>query len=224
MTTTPQPPLLTGRLVTLEPLLADHAPDLFASASDPEVWKWKLVPRPASVDKLRTLIADVMIGAGRWPFTIRRRADQFVIGSTTLANFNWHHGFVENGFTWLERSRWGQGYNEDTKLSLLTHLFEEVGLARVEWQVDARNTRSATALTRLGFNLEGTHRSRHVRPDGSRRDSLMFGLIRDDWPVARAHLYSLIGAREGRPEGTTGQRAKPKKDRNDDEGGDGVPD
>lgn len=190
-----QPAKLAGTLVLLELLQPEHAAALIDSVQDPEVWKYKLVPMPGSIAALERLIGDVMVGARRWPFVIRRRVDGSVIGSTTLANFDWHHGFVENGFTWLERSSWGQGYNEDTKLALLSHLFEDVGLARVEWQVDAENTRSAAALSRMGFTLEGKHRSRHVRPDGSRRDSLMFGLVLEEWPAAKSQLQRLVDHR-----------------------------
>lgn len=199
MTSAVQPALLTGRLVTLEPLSPRHAPELVASASDPEVWRWKLVSRPTSVDELRTLIEEAMVTTHRWPFLIRRRRDSVPIGSTTLANFDWRHRCVENGFTWLERASWGQGHNEDTKLLVLTHLFERLELARVEWQADALNERSARAMTRMGFTYEGTARSRHARPDGTRRDSLMFSVIRSEWPDVRLRLHQLLDARASSP-------------------------
>jgi RimJ/RimL family protein N-acetyltransferase len=189
---------LSGRLVTLEPLRPGHAAALFPSVSDWEVWRWKLVAQPRTVEELQTLIGDVLVHRRRWSFVICRRTDGAPIGSTTLANFDWMHRCVENGFTWLDRAAWGQGYNEETKLLILAHLFDDLAFERVEWQCDSSNTRSAAALSRLGFVLEGTHRSRHVRPDGTRRDSLMFALIRDDWPDARVRLTSLIEERASR--------------------------
>jgi RimJ/RimL family protein N-acetyltransferase len=97
------------------------------------------------------------------------------------------------GFTWLERSSWGQGYNEDSKLALLHHCFDTMGFERVEWQVDAQNERSIAALTRMGFVFEGRLRSRHIRPDGSRRDSLYFSVLAQEWPDISAHLAGLVG-------------------------------
>ena len=152
-----QPHELIGRLVRLEPLRPSHAPALFPSASDPEVWRWKLVPRPQSTEELATLIGETLIGPGRWPFVVSL-LDGPPIGSTTLANFDWTHGSVEMGFTWFERSRWGQGYNEDSKRLLLHHCFDNLGMHRVEWQVDDQNVRSIASLKRLGFTFEGTHR------------------------------------------------------------------
>lgn len=195
MSPPPQPEQLDGTLVTLKPLSVHDAAALLPSASDPEVWRWKLVPRPTSVTGMQHLIDHVMIGPGRWPFAIARRTDGRLIGSTTLAGFDWHHRCVEMGFTWLDRSAWGQGYNEDSKLLLLRECFDVLELERVEWQVDSQNTRSIAALTRSGFRHEGTLRSRHVRPDGTRRDSHYFSLLRDEWPLCRAHLGEQIRQR-----------------------------
>lgn len=189
-----QPQHLRGRLVELVPIVRAHATDLYPSASDPEVWRYKLVERPKSVADMERLIDEVMIGPDRWPFTIRR-LDGSVIGSTTLARFDWHHGSVEMGFTWLARSAWGQGFNEDSKELLLRHCFDSLLLQRVESQVDSRNHRSVAALRRLGFTYEGTLRSRHVLPDGSRRDSMMFSVIADQWASIAEHLETLIDAR-----------------------------
>jgi len=193
-TPTRQPQLLHGRLVRLEPLRPDHATALLTSASDPEVWRWKLVARPQSEAGLRALIENSMIGPGRWPFLIRRR-DGGTIGSTTLANFDWTHGCVEMGFTWLAREAWGQGFNEDAKRLLLRTCFETLGMHRVEWQVDARNERSVAALTRLGLTYEGVHRSRHRRPDGTRRDSVWFSLLAEEWAACEVRLDALISTR-----------------------------
>jgi hypothetical protein len=50
-------------------------------------------------------------------------------------------------------------------------------------------------LVRLEFVYEGTLRSFQVRPDGSRRDTVYFSLLAEEWPAARRHLDELITAR-----------------------------
>ena len=171
---------------------------LLPSASDPEVWRWKLVPRPTGVDDMRALIDETMLSqrsGRREPFKVSRLSDGLIIGSTSLANFDLHHGRVEMGFTWLDRACWGQGYNEDAKCVLLGYCFDVLGLSRVEWQVDSQNARSQRSLERMGFTYEGTLRSRHRRPDGSRRDSMYYGLLVEDWPEARRRLARQIDER-----------------------------
>lgn len=195
----PRPPALTGRLVSLELLREEHAEALLPSASDPEVWRWKLMPRPTTVAEMAATIRDRLLvdptGARRQPFVVIRLSDDAAIGSTTLYDLNVVHGCVEIGETWFDRSCWGQGYNEDSKYVLLSYCFGVLGLERVAWRVDNLNVRSQAALRRMGFVYEGTLRSHRRRPDGSRRDSLYFSLLEDEWPACSAHLLGLIQAR-----------------------------
>jgi RimJ/RimL family protein N-acetyltransferase len=194
ISTIPPAPDLEGVLADLSAVQITDAKALTASASDPQVWQGKLVPRPTTVAEVRELIVS-----RRHPecqmYTVRRRTDGAVLGSTSLGNFDLQNGCVEMGFTWLDRAAWGQGYNEDMKLCLLKYCFEDLGLVRVEWQVDAQNERSRRALQRLQFTYEGTLRSRHERPDGTRRDSQVFSLLAFEWPEAQAHLQRLVAER-----------------------------
>lgn len=108
--------VLRGRLVRLESLTTDHAESLLPSATDPEVWQWKPVDRPVTAADMRSIISDVLMDHGdgaRQPFVVVRLADDSVIGSTTLFDLDLSQGRVEMGWTWLARSCWGQGFNED---------------------------------------------------------------------------------------------------------------
>src|SRR5579864_8470005 len=101
------PPILIGALTRLEVLRPDHADVLLASASDPEVWRWNLMPRPETVVDLRHIIVESLLvgpdGAKRLPFLVRRLADNAAIGSTTLYDLSMAHRCVEMGETWLDR-------------------------------------------------------------------------------------------------------------------------
>lgn len=50
---TPEPVVLAGHGVTLEPLTLDHVPDLLAAAEDPQVWRWLPVRRPTTPEQMR---------------------------------------------------------------------------------------------------------------------------------------------------------------------------
>jgi RimJ/RimL family protein N-acetyltransferase len=54
------------------------------------------------------------------------------------------------------------------------------------------NGPSRAALRRIGAVEEGTLRHHMLRKDGSRRDSVYFAVIREDWPDVRAHLVGLL--------------------------------
>lgn len=195
----PPTPTLRGRLVALEPLKTEHAAALLPTASDPEVWRWKLTPRPTSLTDMEAIIDGALLagpdGEPRMAFLARRVADGAVIGSTTLYDLSMTHRCVENGETWLARPYWGQGFNEEMKYLVLAHCFERWGLERVAWRADHLNTRSPNALRRCGFVCEGTLRSHRQRPDGTRRDSVYFSLLSDEWPGVAKHLLELIMSR-----------------------------
>ena len=75
---------------------------------------------------------------------------------------------------------------------LLSHAFDDCGLGRVKIQTDAINARSQAAIARLGATREGLLR-RHVRrADGTFRDTVVFSVVREEWPVIRAGLQARL--------------------------------
>jgi RimJ/RimL family protein N-acetyltransferase len=194
-------PALMGRFVCLEPLRESDAAALLGSITSDEVWAWKPAPQPRTVDEMRTLIHDVLIGpdADRQPFLIRRNSDARVIGSSSLCNMDPRHLCAEIGWTWLARDCWGQGYNEDMKYALLEHCYGHLGLHRIQWSADGSNRRSQRQLERIGLHREGVLRSSRVRVDGTRADTIVYSLLIEEWPHAAARLQTLINERMPTP-------------------------
>ncbi len=190
------PPRLHGQRLALRPLEPEDAGPLLETV-DAEVWRWKLAPQPHTEAEMRQVIVEHLIGdrSQQMAFLATRLADGLVLGSTILYDFNRYHQRVEMGWTWLRRSSWGQGFNEEMKYLLLEHCFGELGLRRVAWRLDSLNHRSQGALERMGFRYEGKLRSHQRRPDGSRRDSLYYSLLVDEWPECRERLLRLIRER-----------------------------
>ncbi len=89
----------------------------------------------------------------------------------------------------------GGPYNVESKLLLFTHAFEDLRLARLALRTDNLNVRSQQALARLGLVHEGTLRSHMRRPDGTRRDSLYYSLLADEWPTVRETLRARVTAK-----------------------------
>ena len=84
------------------------------------------------------------------PFAIVAADSGRVLGSTRFLELRFEHLRAEIGWTWVTRSAWSTGVNVETKLLLLEHAFERVGLRRVEFKTDARNERSRGALLAAG--------------------------------------------------------------------------
>lgn len=173
--------LCTNRLL-LRPLRAADAQDLFAIFSDQDVMRYWSTPPWRSIESANNFIAqarqamssgkDVRLG-------LERRADGQLIGTCTLFSFSEQCRRAEVGYG-LARSAWGSGYMHEALVSLLSHGFSELGLNRVEADIDPRNKASANSLGRLGFKKEGHLRERWI-VGGEVSDSDLYGLLLADW-------------------------------------------
>ena len=56
-----------------------------------------------------------------------------------------------------------------------------MGFERIEFRLDSLNARSMNAIKGLGCTLEGVLRSNSYRPDGSRRDSAVLSILKEEW-------------------------------------------
>ncbi|MFJ9713913.1 GNAT family N-acetyltransferase [Streptomyces sp. NPDC101234] len=186
---------LLGRAVRLIPLSVGHAEALFPSASDPEVWQWMPRPRPGSLEETQAMISQMLTDQARRCFAVQRLTDEAVIGSTSLYELDLAEGRAEIGATWFDRSCWGGPYNAESKLLLFGYAFDDLGLARVALRTDNLNVRSQQALTRLGLVYEGSLRSHMMRQDGTRRDSLYYSVLADEWPSLRDKLLTRVTAK-----------------------------
>jgi N-acetyltransferase len=120
------------------------------------------------------------------PFAILDAATGAPIGSTRFLEIRLEHLRVEIGWTWMAKGVRGRGHNVETKLLLLSHAFEHVGVRRVEFKTDARNERSRGALLAFGATFEGIMRKHMVVRDGGPRDSAYYSVIDDEWPAVKA--------------------------------------
>ncbi|MEY9967635.1 RimJ/RimL family protein N-acetyltransferase [Streptacidiphilus sp. MAP12-16] len=191
---TPEPVVLQGRHVRLEPLTLDHIPELFAAGGDDdEVWRWLTVPTPRTEDELRAIAATIL-GAGPafLPFAVIHLGSGKAVGWTTYLEIEPVDERLEIGWTWYGRAFWRSPVNTEAKLLLLTHAFEDLGMGRVQWKTDHLNQRSQNAIARLGARSEGVLRRHRLRPDGSWRSSVYFSMLTDEWPAAKARLAARL--------------------------------
>lgn len=186
---------LTGQHVELVPLAFGHLDDLFAAGGgDEEVWRWQGGPAPRTREELRGRMEQVLGDAAYVPFAVVHRASGRAVGWTTYLDVAVQDERLEIGWTWYGRAHWRSAVNSETKLLLLTHAFEELGMGRVQLKTDHRNERSQAAIARLGARREGVLRRHRRRPDGSWRDSVYFSLLADEWPAAKARLTARLAA------------------------------
>lgn len=126
------------------------------------------------------------------PFAVVLRDGGRVVGSTRYMDVQPQHKATEIGWTWYAPDTWGTVVNAESKYLLLRHAFEEWGAIRVALKTDARNTRSQAAIRKLGAKYEGTLRNHRIRRDGTLRDTMLFSIVRDEWPDVKRGLETRI--------------------------------
>jgi RimJ/RimL family protein N-acetyltransferase len=89
---------------------------------------------------------------------------------------------LEIGGTYYRPKFRGTGFNRRVKDMMLARAFG-CGIRRVEFRVDRRNARSQAAMARLGAVREGVLRADRVTWTGHVRDTVLFAVLREEWPV-----------------------------------------
>lgn len=203
------PVTLEGNHVRLEPLREIHAGALAAAAAiSRDTYGWTGVPD--GLDQARAYIASALEDqrAGRaLPFATVLRETERVVGTTRFGNIEywaWPEGnpnqrgphlpdAVEIGWTWLAADVQRTPVNTEAKYLMLRHAFETWRVHRVRLMTDERNTRSRSAIERIGGKLDGILRAHTPAYDGAIRNSAVYSLLEADWPADRARLEARLG-------------------------------
>ena len=174
--------------VRLEPLAPHHADGLRAAAIDGALWELRItsVPEPHDVD---TYIERALAMPDRVAFAVLDASTGAVMGSTSYHDILPAVDRVEIGWTWYAKSRQRSHVNTSCKLLMLSHAFDTLGCAVVGWRTDIFNFASQKAIERLGAKKDGVIRHHAVRRDGSVRDTVMYSLLRGEWPEVKTQLH-----------------------------------
>jgi RimJ/RimL family protein N-acetyltransferase len=191
----PTPVTLEANGLRLEPLGAQHAGGLREAASDGELWTLRVtsVPEPHQVEAY--IASALEMRPSRLAFAVVDAATGQVLGSTSYHDIAPAIDRVEIGYTWYRRSVQRTHVNTTCKLLLLTHAFDALGCAVVGFRTDNYNHASQAAIERLGAKKDGVLRHHAVRRDGTVRDTVMYSIVRGEWPEVRAQLRYLLARR-----------------------------
>ena len=89
---------------------------------------------------------------------------------------------LEIGGTYYRPNLRGSGFNRRIKDMMLQRAFDS-GIRRIEFRVDVRNARSQAAMKKLGAVREGVLRADRITWNGHVRDTALFSILKDEWPV-----------------------------------------
>lgn len=185
MTDTPppyRPPLITGARIRLRPYRPDDLAAFFALHSDPEAMRYWSHPPWTRIEQAHSKFDSSLNGNApdsQLCWAIAAPGDGRMIGGVTLFRISAEQGVAEFGYM-LERGSWGRGFAREAGVLALDHAFGDLGLRRIEADIDPRNLASCRLAERLGFVREGLLRERW-QVAGEISDTAFYGLLASDW-------------------------------------------
>jgi RimJ/RimL family protein N-acetyltransferase len=101
---------------------------------------------------------------------------------------------------WIHAAHTGQGLATELAAALTRVGFEIEKLHRIEIHCGPDNVRSMAVARKLGYVHEATLRERMTRPDGSKRDTMIWTLFAGDYPrspaaSAKLRAFDVVGQR-----------------------------
>lgn len=164
--------------VRLVPLADEHIEPLReACRRDQEIWE--IYPVNLGGDGFDAALA-MFRGSAEWVnFAVIDTRTEQLVGLTNYIRPT-EFGVVEIGGTYIVPEVRGGAFNRAMKKLLIEHAFE-CGFHKIEFRVDTRNKRSQAAVLKLGAKEEGIMRQNMVTWTGYRRDTVVFGLLKDEW-------------------------------------------
>jgi RimJ/RimL family protein N-acetyltransferase len=176
--------LLEDDCVLLRPLEKEDCNNLLLfSLQEPELWKYSLlkVAGKENLESYINLALEARAAGKEYPFIVFDKRTQEYAGTTRFYDIQPAHKTLQLGYTWYGKKFHGTGLNKHCKYLLLRFAFEQVGMERVEFRADNTNERSIAAMKSIGCIEEGVLRSNTLKPDGTRRDSIVLSILKSEW-------------------------------------------
>jgi RimJ/RimL family protein N-acetyltransferase len=170
---------MTGEDCRAELFAEQHREALRAAcAEDLDVWQlyaWSYDPErfDATLDKVTANPANRLFML--WD------GDEFA-GMSGYLGIDPDRQLLEIGNTYYRPHLRGTGLNRRAKDMMLKRAFG-CGIRRVEFRTDLRNVRSVAAMKKLGAVREGVLRADRITWTGHVRDSVLFSILKDEWPI-----------------------------------------
>lgn len=176
--------ILENEMVLLRPLEADDFEFLLPFAlREADLWKYSVNQAKGELGLMHYIeLALKAREEGRgYPFIVFDKFRNTYAGSTRFHDIQLATQCAQIGYTWFGRQFQGTGVNKHAKYLMLEFAFETAGFERIEFRVDHSNARSIAALKSLGCTYDGRLRSNGLRPDGTRRDSIVYSILKEEW-------------------------------------------
>jgi RimJ/RimL family protein N-acetyltransferase len=170
---------MVGDRCSAEPFSEQHRDALKAAcAEDPDIWQ--LYANNFGSAGFDASIDGYMSSPRNRSFVLFDGDE--LAGMSSFLGIEGDRQVLEIGGTYYRPRFRGTGFNRRAKDMMLKRAFD-CGIRRVEFRVDIRNGRSQAAMKKLGAVREGVLRADRITWTGHVRDTVLFAILKDEWPV-----------------------------------------
>lgn len=189
-----EPIQLHGNTVSLRQMTMDDIEGIYECCQDERIWA-HLPITLTTKENVQTYVEQALVNKEKgmeYPFVIVLRETNKIIGSTRFLDISTEHKRLEIGYTWLHPAYWRTPVNTECKYLLLSYSFEHLQFQRVQIKTGHENSQSQKAIERIGAKKEGVLRNHMIRPNGKIRHTVMYSVIKEEWPETKHHIEKLM--------------------------------
>ncbi|WP_198317462.1 GNAT family N-acetyltransferase [Cytobacillus praedii] len=176
--------MLTGRKVTIRPILEEDLKQLWNyiyGTENPEWKKWDAPYFPLSFIEYEDFKKDFIKIPDNEP--LPRMAIEVNGKLIGIVSYYWEHresNWLEAGIVIYDPQYWNGGYGTDSLSLWVEHLFASLPLVRVGITTWSGNKRMMRAAEKIGMQLEARLRKCRLY-NGEYYDSIRMGILREEW-------------------------------------------
>ncbi len=177
-------PILSDRLVRLEPLTQDHFDVLADARAEEAIWQWMSdVPKGAGLKASLEHFESRRVRGEMVAFiAFLQSGDQFA-GVVAFDGIDRTHRRVQIPLFWYPQTARGLGVFPATQ-GLMIQRALDWGARRIGWMLPSENTAAIDAIARLGAREEGRLRHFARMADGSWSDMTILSMLHDEAELA----------------------------------------
>ena len=141
-------------------------------------WAYNPFPRLGFRRRLKRYAAERELKMGETYFLVSLKED-CPIGGISISNIRYGASRACSLGYWMGEQHAGKGYMKKCVLAVSDHIFNDLGLCRIEAACLPDNRRSSHLLEHAGFVREGFVR-KYLEIDGKRRDHVLYSRLKED--------------------------------------------
>ena len=177
--------------IKLAPLTEDLVKQMRPLSADRDVWRWYTedLTNPDDLERwMSACLKDSKSGA-KMTYAVIDQETSKVIGASSYGHIDWTERCIEVGWTWLGKAHIGSGVNKHMKFLMLLHAFDTMEIERLELRTDEENVRARRAMEKIGAKHDGTLRNHRATQGGRRRNTVLYSIIKSEWPEIRSSIF-----------------------------------